>query len=81
MDDRWTWVALALVPGVGFGTRRYHALLELGDPPALFQESHARLASAVGDEVAGRSVASTQPGRPPGRKGPMADFLKRGWGT
>jgi DNA processing protein len=53
MDDRWTWVALALVPGVGFGTRRYHALLELGEPPELFRQSHARLAGSVGDEVAG----------------------------
>jgi DNA processing protein len=52
MTERWSWVALALVPPVGGSTRRYHALLEVGAPVDLFRASRRALAERVGDELA-----------------------------
>jgi DNA processing protein len=54
MDDRWTWVALALVPELGWDARRYHDLLAVGRPPELFGASRAWLAARVGEHLAGR---------------------------
>lgn len=50
LDERWAWVALAMVPGVGLG--RYHALLAAGNPAELFRMSRRELAGRVGGEVA-----------------------------
>jgi DNA processing protein len=52
-DERWAWVALALVPAVGWDARRYHDLLAVGTPAELFRVSRRALASRVGDELAG----------------------------
>jgi DNA processing protein len=51
-SDRWAWVALALVPGVGGETRRYHELLAVAPPAELFALSRRALASKVGDDLA-----------------------------
>jgi len=56
MDERWSWVALALVPAVGWNARRYHELLAVGSPAELFRTSRRVLASRVGDDLA-RAVA------------------------
>ncbi|HEV8675041.1 MAG TPA: DNA-processing protein DprA [Methylomirabilota bacterium] len=50
--ERWAWVALALVPEVGWNARRYHELLAVGPPVELFRASRRALASKVGDELA-----------------------------
>jgi DNA processing protein len=52
MDERWAWVALALVREVGWNVRRYHDLLAVGSPAELFRSSRRALAGVVGDEVA-----------------------------
>jgi DNA processing protein len=52
MDERWAWVALALVREVGWNARRYHDLLRLGPPAAVFAASRRALAGVAGDEVA-----------------------------
>ncbi len=46
------WVALALVPEVGWNARRYHELLGIGQPAAVFRASQRALATRVGDELA-----------------------------
>ncbi len=51
-DERWAWVALALVPDVGWNARRYHDLLGIGTPAELFRASRRALAARVGDELA-----------------------------
>ena len=51
-DERWAWVALALVPEVAGNARRYHDLLRLGPPAHLFGGSRRGLAGAVGAETA-----------------------------
>jgi DNA processing protein len=51
-DERWAWVALALVPGVGGNARRYHDLLQLGTPADVFRTSRRLLASVVGETPA-----------------------------
>jgi DNA processing protein len=53
MDERWAWVALALVREVGWNVRRYHDLLAVAPPLELFRSSRRALAGVVGDEVAG----------------------------
>ena len=55
-DERWAWVSLALVPEIGGNARRYHDLLSLGPPAALFETPRQTLASSVGEETA-RGVA------------------------
>jgi len=67
MDDRWAWVALALVRGVGSNAQRYHDLLGVGPPAELLRASRAALTSAVGDALASavteldaRAVAARQ---------------------
>lgn len=57
MDETWTWVALALVPGVGWDGRRYHDLLELGPPAWVFRAPQRVLAGRVGEELA-RAIKS-----------------------
>jgi len=52
MDDSWAWVALALVPGIGWNARRYHDLLGVGSPSEVFRASRRTLAAAVGEELA-----------------------------
>lgn len=52
MDDRWAWVALALVPGVGWNVRRYHELLGVGRPVELFRASRKALTTTIGGELA-----------------------------
>jgi DNA processing protein len=56
-DERWAWVALALVPEVGGSARRYHALLRLGSPLDVLRAPRRALASAVGDEAAAAVLA------------------------
>ena len=51
-DERWAWVALALVPGVGGNARRYQDLLQLGPPAEVFRASRRLLASVVGQTPA-----------------------------
>jgi DNA processing protein len=51
-DDRWAWVALALVPGVAGDARRYHDLLRIAAPMDVFQMPRRKLADAVAPEVA-----------------------------
>jgi DNA processing protein len=51
-DERWAWVALALVREVAASARRYHDLLRLGSPAQAFQTPHRTLVSAVGDAAA-----------------------------
>lgn len=67
MDDRWAWVALALVPGVGWNARRYHELLGVGRPAELLRASRKALGSAIDAELAAamaevdaRAVAARQ---------------------
>jgi DNA processing protein len=52
-DERWAWVALALVREIAGNFRRYHDLLRLGSPADVFRTSRRTLAGAVGDEAAG----------------------------
>jgi DNA processing protein len=51
-DDRWTWVALALVPAIGWNARRYADCLAIGPPGELFRSPRRALAGRLGDEVA-----------------------------
>jgi DNA processing protein len=51
-DERWAWVALAMVRQVGGNARRYDALLRLGAPADVFRTPGRAAASLVGDEVA-----------------------------
>jgi DNA processing protein len=55
-DERWAWVALALVPEVGPNVRRYHDLLQLGSPAEIFCTPPRELAGAVG-EVAASAIS------------------------
>jgi DNA processing protein len=52
MDDRWAWVALALVPEVGWNVQRYHELLTVGSPAELFRASRRALADKIGERLA-----------------------------
>jgi DNA processing protein len=52
-DERWAWVALALVPEVGGNARRYQDLLRLGPPAEVFRSSSRALGTAVGAACAG----------------------------
>jgi DNA processing protein len=51
-DERWAWVALALVQDVAANARRYHDLLRMGPPAELFGASHKVLAGVVGEGAA-----------------------------
>jgi DNA processing protein len=53
MDERWAWVALALVRGLEGHARRYHDLLRLGPPAEVFRMPRRALAAVAGDSVAG----------------------------
>ena len=55
-DERWAWVALALVPDVGPNIGRYHDLLQLGSPAEIFCTPPRVLADAVG-EVAAAAIS------------------------
>jgi DNA processing protein len=48
-DERWAWVALALVPEVGDNARRYHDILRLGTPAEVFCMPPRLLAAAIGE--------------------------------
>jgi DNA processing protein len=52
MDERWAWVALASVPAVSWNVRRYHDLLRLGSPAAVFRASVRALTEVAGAEAA-----------------------------
>src|SRR5438093_10109043 len=52
MDEMWSWVALALVPGVGSNDRRYHDLLRVGPPAEVLRASPRALAAVVDGAVA-----------------------------
>lgn len=56
-DERWAWVALALIPGIGGSLQRYHDLLRLGTPAEVLEASPPELTDAVGN-VAAREVAT-----------------------
>ena len=51
-DERWAWVALAMVRGVTGRARRYHDLLSLCAPVDVFQAPRRVLAELVGEEAA-----------------------------
>ena len=51
-DERWAWVAMALVREIAGNARRFHDLLGLGSPADVFRASHRTLADAVGTEAA-----------------------------
>ena len=51
-DERWAWVALALVRPVTSRARAYHDLLRLGSPVEIFQASRRSLAEVTGEEAA-----------------------------
>src|SRR5215510_9994923 len=51
-DERWAWVALALVPEVSGHARRYHDLLRLGTPAEVFRTPRRVLADTVGETAA-----------------------------
>jgi DNA processing protein len=51
-DERWAWVALALVRPVISRGRTYHDLLGLGSPAEVFGTSRHALAGVAGEEVA-----------------------------
>src|SRR5215813_309965 len=48
-DERWAWVALALVPEITGNARRYQDLLRLGPPAQVFQTPRRVLADVVGE--------------------------------
>jgi DNA processing protein len=52
LDDRWMWVALALVDAIGWNAPRYHGCLAIGTPGELFRASRRALAGRLGDELA-----------------------------
>jgi DNA processing protein len=51
-DERWAWVSLGLVQEVAANARRYHDLLRLGPPAAVFRASRRALAGSVGEAAA-----------------------------
>ncbi|MGH7359243.1 MAG: hypothetical protein ACREJR_10560 [Candidatus Rokuibacteriota bacterium] len=52
-DERWAWVALALVRPIVGRARAYHDLLgRLDSATEVFHASHQDLAGVVGDEAA-----------------------------
>ncbi len=51
-DERWAWVALALVRPVASRARAYHDLLQLGSPVEVFHASQRVLAGVVGEDAA-----------------------------
>ncbi len=51
-EERWAWVALAMVREIGGAARRYDDLLRLGSPADVFRASRRALAGVVGDGVA-----------------------------
>jgi DNA processing protein len=51
-DERWAWVALAMVPGVMGNDRRYHDLLSLGLPADILEASPRALAEVAGSRAA-----------------------------
>jgi DNA processing protein len=53
IDDAWAWVALSLVPEIGWAADRYHAALRVDTPPGLFRASRRALAAALGEPLAG----------------------------
>lgn len=65
VEERWAWVALAMVPGVGLG--RYHGLLAAGRPAELFAMSRRDLAARAGEEVA-KAIKGFDRGRAIGRQ-------------
>jgi DNA processing protein len=52
-EERWAWVALAMVREVSGNARRYDELLRLGPPADVFRAGRRAVAGAVGEEVAG----------------------------
>jgi DNA processing protein len=52
MDDPWAWVALTLVPGVGWDAERHRALRAVAAPARLFATPRRTLAAAIGPELA-----------------------------
>jgi DNA processing protein len=52
IDDRWQWVALALVDAIGWNAPRYHECLAIGAPGELFRTPRRVLAGRLGDAVA-----------------------------
>jgi DNA processing protein len=71
MDDRWAWVALALVPELGRDARRYHDLLRLGSPVEVLGASRRALASVAGDDLAA-AIAGFDASRAAGRQAESA---------
>ena len=51
-EERWAWVALALVREVVGSARRYHDLLQLGSPADVFETPRRDLEAVVGPEAA-----------------------------
>jgi DNA processing protein len=51
-EERWAWVALAMVREVSGNARRYDALLGLGLPVDVFRAPRRTLAGVVGEEAA-----------------------------
>jgi DNA processing protein len=51
-EERWAWVALAMVREVQGNARRYSDLLRLGPPAEVFLMSRQALAGTAGEEVA-----------------------------
>jgi DNA processing protein len=51
-DERWAWVALAMVPEITGNARRYHDLLRLGPPSDVFGASPRALGEAAGSRTA-----------------------------
>ena len=70
-DERWAWVALALVPEVGANLRRYHDLLRLGSPAEIFCTPARELAGVVGD-VAARAISRFDWQRAAGQQAALA---------
>jgi DNA processing protein len=71
MDERWAWVALALVRDVGWNTRRYHDLLRLGPPAEVLRASRRALAGVAGDEAAA-GIAAFDAARAAGEQAALA---------
>jgi DNA processing protein len=55
--ESWAWVALALVPEIGWNAQRYHDLLGLGPPAEVFRTPVSELGRVVGREAA-RAVST-----------------------
>ncbi|HEV8307762.1 MAG TPA: DNA-processing protein DprA [Methylomirabilota bacterium] len=67
-DARWAWVALALVPSMGWNARRYHDVLAVGAPAELFRASRRALAEKVGDDLATSIKGFDAPGAIAGQR-------------